>query len=170
MAIERINRNEQIDITHGGNFFEEAFAEETSARWRESFSATIPNSLYGYPHATCSNGSRDLPFRYFNYNYTAAEPDYVAMCGNSVPAAHAMVLLSEACGVDLYDLMCQGRQLEYQTEAKKTFIRAINSVEDGLYQRLRDLTYSMDDFAKGLNIVEGIIKKPSIIDRVSRVK
>ncbi|HET8884136.1 MAG TPA: hypothetical protein VFM68_01555 [Candidatus Saccharimonadales bacterium] len=157
MHVIKLEKNDQqLTTKMNGQFFEEAFAEETAARWREQFSPFIANT----PHGRWSNGTKKLPLRFFDYNYTSEGPAYAPVDNNSSYPAHALSLLSEKAGVDLYDLMCQARQPEHKAEAKRTFIRAINSVDDGLYQKLRNLQYTEEDFLAGLDIVQDVINTP----------
>lgn len=69
----------------------------------------------------------------------------------------------QKAGVDLYELMCQARQPEHKAEAKKAFIQAIDSVEDGLYRKLRELQYTNEDFLKGLDHIQSVIARSEVM-------
>lgn len=141
--------------SRNGQFFEEAFAEETAARWREQFSAKIaaePDALWADDDPT------GLPLRFFDYNYMSNGPAYTTACASAAYPAYTLSILTQRTGVDLYNLLCHARQPEQKAEAQASFIRAVNSIDKHLYHTLRELQYTEHDFLEGLAIVRDLVE------------
>lgn len=139
-----------------GDFYEEAFAEETAARFREQL---LPDHIRGAGRLFFADGN-SIPARFCNANYSSRQ-DGQRLTTNSITAiyaAHSLSLLSRASGTDLYALQCQMRHPEQKARAKKQFITAINSVHEGLYQKLRDIPYTKESFTDGLKTVKQTIQ------------
>lgn len=157
MTTHRFNRgweeSEHNSTPILGDFFDEAFAEETAAQWRKGFFPKVS----GDPRISFSTGSARLPAKYFNINWRSGSLDYQTHANNPAYAAYAIDMLSNASGIDLYELIRQTRIPGQLASAKRDFIRAINSIDNTLYRDLRDLPYTADDFLKGLVRVQGIV-------------
>lgn len=144
--------NGEHTIDGEGNFFEEAFAEQTAAQYRAGM-MDDPDALQYFK---IDGATYTLPARYVSGNHIArlrGEKDEYEL-GSPAFAAYSIDLMSEMCGQNLYDLQCQMRNPEYEAAAKKQFITAANTVRANLYQELRELQYSEKDFIHGFKLVQ----------------
>ncbi len=78
---------------------------------------------------------------------------------HSAYAAYGIELLSDHSGVDLYELMKQARQPDTEVTAKREIIKTINSIQPGLYEKLRNLQYygATGEFIEGLHLIKAAI-------------
>ena len=70
-----------------------------------------------------------------------------------------MELLSDYAAVDFYQIMIASRHPETEVESKQRLIKEINSVAPGLYQKLRQLPYTLRGFKQGLQIIQDVTTK-----------
>lgn len=118
-----------------GEFFEEGLAEYTASQYRAQ-DFNHPNALLSI--ASNDGTRRKFPIRYFSFE---PYPSQRYSISSSIYPAYALELLSECAGTNLYDLMALSRDPNYEVEAKREIVQAIESVEKGLYRKLRDLPY-----------------------------
>lgn len=157
MEVIKISQRDKPVTSVEGLFFEEALAEETAARWRESH-APLTNQ---YPDYLFNRQARTVPLRFYDYDSTATRHVDIGHRTKIIPsyAAYGLSLLSATCGADLYELMIQTRWPDKAASAKRTFIDAINSVEDGLYQKLRHVPYTAESFVTALNDIRTLTSR-----------
>lgn len=151
VTVRILRRNGSLQFKRSGDFFEEAFAEEVAARWREGFAA----DFWKYTIGNFVSDDIDLPRRFTDYDYTRRSGragTYVYK--EAALATMTLDILSEKSGVDLYKIMKKMRQNpRKKVKHKRKFIQSIESVEPGLYRRLRDTPYSEKDFADAYKYV-----------------
>jgi hypothetical protein len=153
MFVNKIEKSGDRLVTETqGVFFEEAFAEETAARWRESFSPLSANK-----GLTATINDREMPIRYIDFAPTLGGSGYDLLYNYPAYAAHAIELVSQITGTDLYKLMVEARSSDNPSEAKKAFIKTIDSLKTGLYRELSALEYTEADFVSGLNRIWSVI-------------
>ena len=81
-----------------------------------------------------------------------------AQVAPSAVAAHTLNLLSTQTGVDLFELMLEARDPKHQAEAKRKFIKALNSLKPGIYKYLREIPYTEEAFLEAYNTIDDDIK------------
>ena len=139
----------------GGDFLEEACAEEAASRWREWMEPTRKYVTQEHTHAM--GDEPPLPWRYLNTDvglYWGSRDADIVWCGYSWSAycAEAIRLIGEHTGEDIFALMVEARDPVKEAEAKRKIVRTIDSVEPGLYKKLRDLQYSREAFIEGYEL------------------
>ena len=141
-----------------GSFFEEAFAEETAARWRVQYSPLLRDHA-GQLFNTTDN--LQVPARFFDHGEPTSKMAVSTINSHSVYPAYALSLLSRHNGVDFYELMrlMRGAEPAAKAELKKELIRSIDNVEPGLYASLRSLPYGKEGFISGLKRVQSALNK-----------
>lgn len=153
ISYDRVNNT--IELSTKNYFFEEAFAEETASRYRAMLYTHNDTHLA----SLCEDGKiRSMSIRYFSID----ERDPSRLCLiNSTFAAHALHLLSEHSGTDLYDLLVLSRDPAYEVAAKRGIVQALESVDKGLYRTLRDMPYpnSSHEFYQLYDTIVALTKK-----------
>lgn len=138
-----------------GSFWEEAAAEEAAARWRETqneCNQAMAHELYEF------DGLPPLEMRYITVDWASESQDPPMACAIAAIPAQTVAKLSKHTGVDLFGLMVEARQgRDHEAAAKRTFIQTVESVQKGLYGKLRDLEYTEEDFIEGYERVERAI-------------
>lgn len=130
--------NNTVEMTKQNCFLEEAFAEETASRYRASLHKNNNTTV----EVACEDSAtREMPVHYFSIG--ESDPSHVQWVASAF-AAHAVHLLSEHSGIDMYDLMILSRDPKYEVEAKRDIVQAIERVEKGLYRTLREMPYPDD--------------------------
>ena len=156
----------------GGDFLEEACAEEAASRWREWMEPTRKYVTQEHTHAM--GDEPPLPWRYLNTDvglYWGSRDADIVWCGYSWSAycAEAIRLIGEHTGEDIFALMVEARDPVKEAEAKRKIVRTIDSVEPGLYKKLRDLQYSREAFIEGYELVVGALKRARSRDELREV-
>lgn len=166
MSVLKIAQRSETNVFDiRGNFVEESFAEETAARWREQ----LTPALYAHRNNLLETDYGPLPVRFFDHDYIKANSGEDTPFGAKVPAyaAHTLTLLSEASQTDLYDLMVQIRQSKDPAPLKRTFITAVDSIQRGLYQRLRNAPYTPEGFGEAYQHVQKLLASRQTGDTVA---
>lgn len=132
-------------------FFEEAFAEEGAARWREFTRG------YHEPHharfAAQFAGQRREVEMSFVEKYLDNEGLNTYLTASAALPAQSIRELSRHTGIDLFGLMNDARDPDTQAAARRELAQTIDSVQLGLYRSLRELNYTDEDFVKGYDLV-----------------
>ena len=136
-----------------GYFFEEAAAEEAAAMYRESIDSTI--LLHGNEACRLMNHPDlpSLPYKYLSTDrgFSKDMPSYMFTTASF--AAAGMDEIGRHVGVDMLQLMIDSRDPLMVTESRRAIAQAIESVQRGLYAKLRDLHYTQDDFSRGYEMI-----------------
>ena len=145
-----------------GLFIEEAIAEEAAAIWREY---DEPHKLeYGNEpcHISADPNIPALPYRYVDIEgHTYEEFPASSYSVGSAYCSEGMRQVGAYAEVDMFGLMLDLRDPEKAVSARRGIVQAIEHVEKGLYPKLRDLEYSMDDFISGYQmIMDAIARSP----------
>ncbi len=155
----KVNNHSAEELCGGvGHFFEEAFAEETAARWREEVITDLPSRI---DRISEKDFDKRMPGRYLHIpaeHISLSVPILPKVAAPSI-AAYSMDLLSDISGVDFYDVMVKSRHPETEVEAKRTLVQSLNNVQPGLYRYLRDLPYSRKGFYEGLQLIRQVADK-----------
>lgn len=133
-----------------GEFFSEAFAEETAMRCRQN---DAPSQDREATHLGFLGHDVWLSNEYI-YRTMDGKPYLI---GTAAMAAHTLSRLSELSGKDLYQLMIDANEPEKRAKLQREIICAIESVEKGLYKKLRQAEYTPDSFAEIWRYVDEII-------------
>lgn len=131
-------------------FFEEAFAEEGAARWREilrSDDVSLPR------FAALFAGERREVEQSFVEEYRDIDGLTTRLTASAALPAQSIRELSRHTGVDLFGLMSDARDPDMQSAARRELVHAIDSIQPGLYRSLRELEYTDEDFVKGYDLV-----------------
>lgn len=149
--------NGEVSLMEQGQFFEEAFAEETATRWREE--AISGHKELGGMQWQTSWGVH-LPRRYHNYSHDVSHHGAVQSNANlPALAAYGLDLLSKYSGTDFYEIIVESRYPQNELSSKRHFIQSINAIEPGLYQKLRSVPYTEEGFKQGLKIIQEVVKQ-----------
>lgn len=143
----------EVDIRIG-QLFEEAAAEEAAARWREK---TRDYDLDTICHFDESSGLPSMPHRYVNVRGEFIDGAEDSGMSPSAYCAEAIRQISIYTGTDIFDLMLQSRDVKNEASARRQIAQAIESVEKGLYSRLRDANYTAASFKQNYEYVLGAI-------------
>ncbi|MEO7905097.1 MAG: hypothetical protein ABIR91_04870 [Candidatus Saccharimonadales bacterium] len=95
--------DDTLEFARIGSYLEEAFAEETASRYRADL---YQNNDIDMPVVCSDDVIRSMPIRYFSID--ERDPSYLCWISAAF-AAHAVHLLSEYTGTDIYDLMTLSR-------------------------------------------------------------
>lgn len=153
-----------VDVRNGvvnvmGDFFEEAFAEMSAGKYR---SRTVPAfQMYSDLTFSVSTGET-VRAKYTNPNSPELPDIQTFQAVSSAFAADAVDSMSAYLNCDLYSLMQRARKDETSAEAKREFIKAINSIHPDLYRKLRDVPYTKEGFIAGHQLVERAINGEDI--------
>lgn len=134
-----------------GKFFEEAFAEEAAARWREENGEYAGEDIYHFS----SPLTPDMPRRYvcdrsrFVKEGTGAGISWSAYC------TEALRQISIYTDVDLFELMLAARDPSKEASAQRKIAQAVESVQKGLYVTLRETNYTSVAF---INTYEKVLE------------
>lgn len=140
--------------TQVGEFFEEGFAEETGARYREY--ANKKSARYGGDLWRDKSGLI-IPMRFFDHDDSMVDSAEHSFSSSSAYPAYAISLLSQASNADLFGLMADIRRYpDSGEEIRGELAGRIDSLDSGLFDELNSLQYTREDFAKGLDIVKSI--------------
>ncbi len=134
-----------------GGFFAEAFAEETAMHCRQNEAPLHDNE--GTHLLLPNQYNIQLPNKYI-YKSQGGQPYFIA---TAAIAAHTLSRLSKLSGKDLYQLMIDANMPEKQAASQREIICAIESVEKGLYKKLRQAEDTVDSFAKVWGYVDKIV-------------
>lgn len=152
-ALENFIHNYDSDIRLG-QFFEEGFADEGAARWREHKLGKLKGTQSFSVSKTPS-----LPHRFITLPKDCGIDINLVAKSAPVYAAAGLYFLSAYTHVDIYDLMIQARDPAREAEAKRKIIATIEGVKKGLYAKLRDAPYSNEGFASAYQEVIDVINK-----------
>jgi len=152
------------------SFFEEALAEGMAGRWRMQYDGNryVEVKLRVSPQLDTKS---ELSARYISMDHPATghedmdeEPHSYS---ESAFCASGIDELSEYIGQDLYQLMIDARDPEKEAVSRRRLTQIIESVEPGLYKKLRDLSYSRENFIRGQTLIHEAIKRAEH-ERLSR--
>ncbi len=151
--------NGRWEHTKNGDFFEEAFAEEASARnlekmlpQYEKYGSILVdlNDRVSLPRRFVKTAqhpdANDKDFRSINHEYAT-----------SAIAAFGLNILSESTSQDIFEMLRDARVPDTEAVATRALIRAINSVHPRLYAYLRTRSYNLQDFTNGLEAIKKVV-------------
>ena len=142
-----------------GSFFEEAFAGEVEAQWREK---TEP----GYAdngNILVSTKAFDIPVRYIDLEKGLVTQGFQRMnCMVSGIAAYCLNIMNDAIkargGPDLFPILIEARKPQSELSAKRELIRAVKLLDNvgqpSVYGQLMSLDYSESDFLRAVKLIE----------------
>jgi hypothetical protein len=142
------------------SFIEEATAEEAASRWRVANDPGVAlhaNDLCSLEHGSLSLPT--LPFRYIS-NESGYQPslrEYTVT--SSAYCAEGMRMVAEYTETDIFQYMIDSRDPEKSADARRKIVAAIESVEKGLYTKLRDLPYDGQAFIAGFELIQSAIAR-----------
>lgn len=152
-TLETLNEIEGADDTSVGHFFEEAAAEEMASLYRESINADV--QLHSQEKCTLLNHPNlpALPYKYLDSDrgFHKDMPSY--LFATAAFAAAGLREIGEYTGVDIFQLMVDSRDPIKEAEARRGIIQAVESVQKGLYPKLRDLPYLLSSFVNGHEMI-----------------
>lgn len=153
------------DVNHAGDarvghFFEEAFAEEVAARWRESTNPHIAQDGDKECGLLFANMPR-LPFRYVDSEgkYDRYPDDFFV--SHSAICSEGIRLLTAHTGVDIFQYMLDSRDPDKEAGAKRAIAQATESVRPGLYTQLRDTIYTPYAFRRSYELIRASVDLPA---------
>jgi hypothetical protein len=160
-ATNPTSEGERMSASVKGCFFEEAIAEEAAARWREDTNPEIA----GHETTACKflyhYKSPALPYRYVDTDASEYGSNYPANYNFSGSAycSEGLRQVGEWTHTDMFQLMLDLRIPEKEASARRSIIQAVESIEKGLYPKLRDLDYSQENFIAGYEMIMAAIEK-----------
>ncbi len=154
-----------------GDFWEEAFADLTRVRALRAMGRTHDiegntsvSEIAGIKIGGVPNGSREerpgvinFPAEFAADSKTIGDKNYIVR-GASDFAAYALELLDQRVP-GLYDDLLAARQ---DPTKQRDAIQKIESIQTGLYKRLRDIDYTNEDFITGLKLVQEALEADKI--------
>lgn len=136
-----------------GHFFEEAAAEEAASRWREAnVKNVIENGTVVYQPDGETNSPK-LPPRFVYCLSINQDTEKGYFMANSAYPAAGLYAISNYTGVDIFQLILDSRNPEKEAAARRKIVQAIESVQVGLYPKLRDIIYTQESFSQGYEMI-----------------
>lgn len=134
-------------------FLEEAFAEETAARYRDMVHNSASHEFRGQT-VMYLNQLIWLPEKYISRDETRYH------FSDSALPAYLVDLISTYTGVDIYSLMINTRDPHLEAASKRKIVQTINSIQPKLYEKLRNTPYEkqsfLDTFTEVYKVLSGI--------------
>lgn len=151
--LQTLNEIEGEDDASTGHFFEEAAAEEMASAYRESINPEVLR--FGGETCVLLNHPEfpALPYRYIDTDrgFHSEMPSYLFATASF--AAAGLHEIGKHTVVDMFQLMIDSRDPSKEAEARRGIVQAVESVEKGLYPKLRDLPYLLSSFVHGYEMI-----------------